>query len=484
MAGIFVSYRRGDTSGEAGRLASDLRRRFGGDRVFVDVTGIQKGVDFREEINRALKTCDVLLAVIGRDWLSVQLDGKRRLEGESDPVRVEIIAALERNIRVIPVLVKGAEMPKPEDLPQDLEPLAWRAAAELRHERWDSDFKSLADDLKRVVRSSPGWRRKLTVLTSAGVVAAAAIVFGVCFSQSDIKTPSVLGMPVEQARRVLHESGLLPGEERKILSAEPSGTVLVQIPAPGARIPKGAAVTLTYAISQSPSDPTPKPSTPDATTNVPTVTIPNVVGNSQAVARALLVGKLGLKIQASHEVSDVAAHDTVLHQSPSAGVNVPSGSVVKLVLADASVVVPDVVGKVAMDAQAELRAAHLNDVTTEQRDADAKPGTVIAQDPAASTKVARTRSVRLIVAAPTEKPGPKPATPGEKPGPKPITVPNVVCKPDIAATQAIYSIGLRAEIHLSKEKSPCGGPGTVLSQTPTAGDNVEPGTVISLVVYR
>lgn len=117
----------------------------------MDVTDIDPGKDFRLEIERAIGTCDVLLAVIGKEWLQCRTPtGERRLDDSEDLVRLEVAAALRRNIPVIPVLVEGTSMPGPRDLPDDLRPLAQRNAAELRHTHWDSDEAALIGQLDKL----------------------------------------------------------------------------------------------------------------------------------------------------------------------------------------------------------------------------------------------------------------------------------------------------------------------------------------------
>jgi hypothetical protein len=128
---VFISYRRQESSGLAGRLYDRLAARFGNDQVFMDVDTIALGVDFAEVIAQAVSTCQVLLAVIGPRWLTVtDEDGRRRLDDPDDLVRLEIAAALERDIRVIPILVEGAAMPRRQQLPEALAGLApcgcWR----------------------------------------------------------------------------------------------------------------------------------------------------------------------------------------------------------------------------------------------------------------------------------------------------------------------------------------------------------------------
>lgn len=149
--GIFISYRRDDSAGHAGRLFDRLRARFGKDAVFMDVEGIEAGVDFVETIEEAVGGCDVLLAVIGRSWLdSRDSEGKRRLDDDQDFIRLETSSALARNVRVIPVLVEGARMPRAEDLPENLRPITRRQAVELRDSRWEDDIQALVGVLERV----------------------------------------------------------------------------------------------------------------------------------------------------------------------------------------------------------------------------------------------------------------------------------------------------------------------------------------------
>src|SRR5215467_13810316 len=118
VARIFLSYRRDDSGGYTGRLYDRLSQHFGRDNLFMDVDTIALGLDFVEVIQDAVGVCDVLLAVIGRQWLtSADARGYRRLDNPEDFVRIEIMAALARNIRVIPVLVGGASMPRSTELP-------------------------------------------------------------------------------------------------------------------------------------------------------------------------------------------------------------------------------------------------------------------------------------------------------------------------------------------------------------------------------
>jgi hypothetical protein len=121
MVSIFISYRRDDSSGYAGRLYDKLSNHFGQGQVFMDINTMESGVDFVEVIENAVSSSDVLIAVISKQWLTItDNNGNKRLDNPTDFVRLEIAAALDRNIRVIPVLVQGASMPRTQDLPDVL----------------------------------------------------------------------------------------------------------------------------------------------------------------------------------------------------------------------------------------------------------------------------------------------------------------------------------------------------------------------------
>ena len=144
MGAIFVSYRRGDSEGQARALFNELAGLIGKDSVFMDVDSIALGRDFRQILQERLGSSDLMLALIGPDWLDVRdASGNRRLESAADFVRQEIAAALKRNIPVTPVLVRGAQMPAPERLPDDLKDLAYRNGFELSHTRWESDVREM-----------------------------------------------------------------------------------------------------------------------------------------------------------------------------------------------------------------------------------------------------------------------------------------------------------------------------------------------------
>jgi hypothetical protein len=149
---IFINYRREDSAGHAGRLFDRLSGRFP-ERVFMDIDTIEPGIDFVDTIEQAVGCCEVLIVVIGREWLHLADEsGHRRLDNSSDFVRLEIAAALERNIRIIPVLVEDAAMPRPEDLPPDLLKLTRRNAIGLSDVRWAFDVDRLIQAIEGVLQ--------------------------------------------------------------------------------------------------------------------------------------------------------------------------------------------------------------------------------------------------------------------------------------------------------------------------------------------
>jgi len=157
MSGIFISYRREDSAAYAGRLYDRLRAQFGAEQVFMDVDDIPPGADFAAHIDAKVGSCDALIAVIGKDWLTARnSDGHLRLSDPSDFVALEVALALQRSILVIPVLVGGASMPKAGELRADLKALAQRNALTLN----DQDFQRDVDLLIKALEKIPGLRKE------------------------------------------------------------------------------------------------------------------------------------------------------------------------------------------------------------------------------------------------------------------------------------------------------------------------------------
>jgi TIR domain/Hypervirulence associated proteins TUDOR domain len=142
--GVFISYRREDARGVAGRIYDRLSDGLGSENVFFDVDNIAPGLDFVEVLSERVGACDALVAIIGKGWLaSADTDGGRRLDREDDFVHIEIEAALRRSVPVIPVLVEDATMPRSVDLPESLRKLARRQGVTIDHARFNSDVERL-----------------------------------------------------------------------------------------------------------------------------------------------------------------------------------------------------------------------------------------------------------------------------------------------------------------------------------------------------
>jgi hypothetical protein len=180
MPRIFICYRREDASGHAGRLRDALTARFGRDEVFLDHEAIGPGDNFVQAMSRAIGSCEVFLAIIGNQWLSVtNRNGARRLDDPDDHVRREIVEALGRTGRLIPVLVEGAEMPRATELPEPLKPLALRNAFALNDDEWASDVERLAAAIQPDARSGasfPRVGRRSVVPAVAAIVLLGAIL--------------------------------------------------------------------------------------------------------------------------------------------------------------------------------------------------------------------------------------------------------------------------------------------------------------------
>jgi len=158
---IFLNYRREDSSGHAGRLYDSLRHgdgpRFGKEQIFMDIDTLAPGANFRRVIEEAVGSCDVFIAVIGRQWLRVvDSNGRRRLDNARDFVRLEIEAALARDIPVVPALVQGTEMPGEEELPEGFHAFLDRNAIELSDARWPYDVGRLIAWLKTIEKERVG----------------------------------------------------------------------------------------------------------------------------------------------------------------------------------------------------------------------------------------------------------------------------------------------------------------------------------------
>ena len=200
MPHIFICYRRDDTAGHTGRLRDALSAEFGSDEIFRDLDTISPGDDFVEAMSHGLASCSVFLAIVGRQWLTaVDRDGRRRLDDPADHVRRELAEALPRGVRVIPVLVQGASMPRAADLPDPLRTFAARNAIELDDEGWQSDVNRLVEAVRRDVHLPHAAHRRVADKPvpyrrmALGLLGAGALIIAIVFGRGRLNESSQAG---------------------------------------------------------------------------------------------------------------------------------------------------------------------------------------------------------------------------------------------------------------------------------------------------
>jgi hypothetical protein len=196
-AKIFISYRRADSRGTAGRLRDRLAQIFGEQNVFMDVDSIPGGVDFAADLNRQVAGCRVFLAIIGPNWLDEKDEsGARRLDNPDDLLSKEIASALDRDpsvISVIPVLVDDARMPKADQLPEPLKRLAGLNAVEVRNAQFARDAEALAATVRDALGKERTWLSWGRMAAGACAAAAALVLISsfVYFRMSASRPPAV-----------------------------------------------------------------------------------------------------------------------------------------------------------------------------------------------------------------------------------------------------------------------------------------------------
>jgi beta-lactam-binding protein with PASTA domain len=464
MPGVFISYRRDDCPGHAGRLFDRLRAQFGIASVFIDVAGIEPGVDFVEALERAVGSCDVLLAVIGRDWVaSADRNGRRRLGEPHDFVRLEISSALRRGVRVVPVLVEGARMPTADVLPEDLAPLVRRQAVELRDTRWDADV----DDLIRLLRQ--------TVVAVTPPVSQRARV--VSQSPRGPLTDLEIRPPVDTV--AAPAAARQTGTTRRAASlAAALGAVIVIAVLAFDMLDRSSAgeTTESRAVARTGVASTPASDPQDSVRP----TVPNVVGKPVAEAERL-VADAGLISERVRVIARDATPGTVVRQEPVAGTRfepLPSEKSmrVRLGIAEAgdssaanpppavraTTRVPNLVGQNLSRASATLRQSGLLVGSSESRATrGAVAFEIVSQDPSAGTSVPPGSRVNLVFA---------------KPG---RTLPDFTGDliEDAIATLEALGFVVRTRQRSTDE----GRPQRVLEQFPRGGTELEPGSVVEIV---
>lgn len=232
MARIFINYRRGDSIATAGRLHDRLVRAFGRNNIFMDVDHIPVGVDFVKHLETQVGACEAFLAVIGQTWLETKDEaGRRRIDDPKDFVAIEIAAALERNIPVIPVLIDGACIPEADQLPEPLRPLARRHAIEIRNSQFGSDADRLIAKVREVIK--PG------IKAGHALALALAALFALGLAGWFGHLPFIAPVPTETTRT--GDDGRVPANPTPVVAAAPPpspdetkpSSAQLKLPSPG-----------------------------------------------------------------------------------------------------------------------------------------------------------------------------------------------------------------------------------------------------------
>lgn len=223
---LFLSYRRVDTGGYAGRLADALEERFGKGSVFHDVETIAPGTDFVAAIHAGVDSASVLLLLIGDDWIDARdASGTRLLDREDDFVRIEAARALARGKTILPLLVEGAKMPSLADLPSDLQRLARQQALELSDSRWAYDVDRLVDAIRPyapVQAPAPARKMRRRMLLALTGLAATVALGGAVYLRRD-RPPNLTGrweLPNGSVWTITQDGRRLTIEETHYLSKE------------------------------------------------------------------------------------------------------------------------------------------------------------------------------------------------------------------------------------------------------------------------
>ena len=488
---IFISYRREDAEGEAGRLFDDLVAAFGEQSVFMDVATIGLGEDFRKVIDNSVAKCRVLLAVIGRNWLQDKDEtGKRRLDNPSDFVRLETASALKRSIPVVPVLVHGARMPRLEELPGDLQELAYRNGMEIRGTSWRSDVQVLIKALRSYVEAptdpvpqpvpvqggdappvqparepsprptpppppTPWWKRPAVVTAWLALIVAIAVVAYIFRPKPTVVVPDLNGIALADATSKLQALNLVVGQKitREDAAKEPD-TVLGQSPSAGTAAKSGTAVSL--VLSQRPHR----------------VAVPDLIGTSLGDAVAKLQGLNLVVGHRTNKVDKTKDPDTVLSQTPLPGSEVESQTAIDLVLSrrpeTAVVVVPAIAGISLDSARQALAHRHLVIGTiTHERRSDREPNIVLRVMPAAGSEVASGTGIDLLVSEAVTHP--------------PVQVPDLRGKSLPQAQTQLQNDSLALGTTRKQPRADVTS-GTVVGQSPSPGQQVQTGSRVDLTV--
>jgi len=437
-ARVFISYRRELDAGWAPWLYDRLAERFGSESVFMDLDSIVAGDDFAEVIKRSVASCQVFIALIGKGWSSAtSADGARRLDDPGDFVRIEIESALHHGVRVVPLLIEGATMPRASELPDSLAPLVSRQALPLSGQHRQYDVNTLIQAVKRVIDET----------------------------RLDL-TPPPLPEPPPPHGRVL--ASLEPDLARGFRRAKTS--VRLQSEAHERRTVMVHAVALSDSVTVAPTQ----------------VDVPVAAG-------ATAVHRLDVRAATPHwwgraRTSGVRVHTDDRHGSPQtlegrfrqravfgwpalAALILMAGLVIALAfqVTGAYVVVPSVAADEASARRSVQQVGLVVDAAAAPSETVAN-GKVIRTEPAAGTRVRRGSHVTLYLSSglPNSSPTPTPTASVSPTLPKPCAaVPALTGRSEQDAKAALAAAGIY--YHITRRSHPTVGAGQVLSTEPGPG---------------
>ncbi len=294
------------------------------------------------------------------------------------------------------------------------------------------------------------WGRIATIALIALALAALAIGAWLLLSPEQRRVPDVVGKRSGTAAQILQNRGFEVDVVPIQSDTVPDDRVAGQRPDPGSEADEGSLVTIT--VSTGPGE----------------APIPLVQG-LPADEAADRLREAGFKSEQRREFSDTVRPGRVIETSPSEGTTVRKGSTVTLVVSRGKerVAVPDVVGKTREEAQRALRQADLESAVTEREDQDAEPGTVLEQDPAAGTRVAKGRTVELVVAK----------------APADVPVPGVIDATEEDAMRALEDAGFEVTVEDTTAATP-DEDGIVVDQDPGPDTPRPPGSEVTITVGR
>jgi beta-lactam-binding protein with PASTA domain len=455
---IFISYRRTEADFPAGWLYDNLVAQFGRDQIFKDVDSIEPGEDFAEVIADAVGSCDVLLVLIGDRWLTItDENGKRRLDDPNDLIRLEIEAALARNVRVIPILVGRTGMPSAEQLPASLVRLARRQALELSPSRFKSDMARLLRALDKTLKEKAD-PPQVEEPSDGRIDAAETGALAGAVTLEDEAEPPVAPraeLSVDGPAGDWTTAG--PGPEDPATASGWGGRWSVRALRARFHSPRKLAAVLLVAIAL-------VVAIDLIARRQARAEIPDLAGsNTQAATERLKSAKLLYEIRSR---PDTAPKGTVLETEPPAGTTLARGDVVVVYVSSGpgGVAVPSVRGKQKDEAKRLLGAAGFAVKEVPVSDADEEDGVVIGTDPSAGSLLPEGSTVKLKVSA-RGKP-----------------VPDLTGEPVAAAERVLEQLGLRPRIQ--RNWSTTVRAERVIRTSPPAGQLVASGGEVVLVVSK